>query len=129
MENISLNVNIPKGITAAQAVEIFTSLVDLAKEQTRANVEIRRIDAMENVMITKIITDYDRFNKLLFATFAERSKTIEKHFEVIDKGIKDNDRDMILGGLKCLGDFVKDSPYGNFDRFSVQFDAGTLPPI
>ena len=120
---------IPDGITVSQAVDIFTSLVDLAKEQTRAKVRIREISAMENIMITKIITDHDRFNKLLMATFAERSKTIEKHFQVIDKGIKDDDRDLILGGLKCLADFVKDSPYGNFDKFSAQFDAGTLPPI
>ena len=121
--------NVPEGITAAQAVEVFTSLVDLAKEQIRANVEITRINAMENVMITNIIHKYDLYHKLLAATFMERNKIIEKHFETIDKGINDNDHTLILGGLKSLADIVKDSPYGNFDRFSAQFDARALPPI
>jgi len=117
------------GGTAEQAMGFFSELVDFGKEIKRQNVEIKRIEAMERVMLTKITAHYDLCHKFLAATFAERGITIEKHFEVIDKGIRDNDRQMILGGLHSLANFVKDSPFANFDKFSIAFDAGTLPPI
>ncbi|MCL2192722.1 MAG: hypothetical protein FWB78_04925 [Treponema sp.] len=117
------------GGTAEQAFGFLSNLADLGKEITRSKVEIRRIDAMENVLITKLTYQYDSYHKLLAATFAKRGIAIEKHFAVIDKGIKDNDRELILGGLHSLASIVKENPFTNFERFSADFDAGTLPPI
>ena len=120
---------IPKGMTGEQATEIFSGLVGLAKDASRHEEEIRKIDAMENAMITEITRKYDLYHKLLAHTFAERAAVIKKHFEAIDKGIKDNDRDLILGGLQSLASFVKESPFANIEQFSVAFRSGTLPPI
>jgi len=132
-----LTTNFQKGIalmeaasgSAEQAFGFLSNLVDLGKEITRSKVEIRRIDAMENYLITKLTYQYDIYHKLLAATFAERGKTIEKHFTVIDMGIKTSDRELILGGLHSLASIVKESPFTNFERFSAAFNAGTLPPI
>jgi hypothetical protein len=54
---------------------------------------------------------------------------LRPHKEVIDKGIRENDHSLILAGLGSLADIVKDSPFGNLQRFSAQFDANALPPI
>jgi len=121
------------GITAEQTIEVFKGLTDLGKEFINANVEIKRIDAeveriksIENVMIQRIKEQSKIYNQLLTGIFASRDKAIEKHFKVIDKGIKDNDREMILGGLYSLASVVKESPFADFEKFSIAFDSGNI---
>ncbi|GMO34239.1 MAG: hypothetical protein Ta2B_14750 [Termitinemataceae bacterium] len=120
---------VPANVSREDAISVFSKLADFAIESQRNKTERRRIDAMERMMIEQITTDYKKFHATLTATFAERSKVIEKQFEVIDKGMRENNDILILGGLKCLSDVVKNSPFANFATFREAFDQGTLPPI
>jgi hypothetical protein len=116
-----------------EALRIFGELghraADVAVVAMQNNTEIRRISAMENVMIENIRLKYDMYQRVFAAVFAERKSAIGKHFEVIDKGMRENNMQLILGGLKCLSDIVATSPFANLEQFSAAFDNNALPPI
>lgn len=49
--------------------------------------------------------------------FSERRDVINKNFEIIDKGLREGNDELILSGLKMVGDFVSKNPLGSFDSF------------
>ena len=67
--------------------------------------------------LVKIVSDYKIKQGYLQAVFAERSKIIDKHFEIIDKGLKENNDDLILQGLRGASEFVSTNPLNNFENF------------
>jgi hypothetical protein len=140
--------NESKGSKALRAIETFSNLspemqgnalkvfgelgnraADVAIAAMHNKTEITRITAMENVMIENIRLKYDMYQRVFGAVFAERKSAINKHFEVIDKGMRENNVQLIIGGLKCLSDIVATSPFANLEQFSAAFDANALPPI
>jgi hypothetical protein len=104
---------VPSDVSKTDAIDAFTNLLNFGIEVSRAKTERVRIKAMEKIMLTEINRRYDFYEKLLIGTFSERNKIIEKHFDVIDKGMKDNDSSLILMGLTQLSDIVKTSPFAN----------------
>ncbi|MDE5418481.1 hypothetical protein L3049_10715 [Labilibaculum sp. DW002] len=54
--------------------------------------------------------------------FSERRAVINKHFEVIDKGLKDGNDELLLQGLRSVSDFVSNNPLENFDKFCEVLD-------
>lgn len=71
---------------------------------------------LKNELAT-IVADFKIKQGYLHAIFDERSRIIDKHFEVIDKGIRENNDDLILKGLRGASEFVSNNPLNNFDVF------------
>jgi hypothetical protein len=108
---------VPKGFDRSEAMSAFNNLVNLATELSRADVrkdklrtERAKISAKSRVMITEITLKYQFYHDLLEKAFEGRSESIAKGLEVIDKGIRDNNNELILSGLEKVTDIVKDSP-------------------
>jgi hypothetical protein len=120
---------LPLDISKADALEIISKFLDFAIIAKQSEVEITRINAMENMMITNITLKYDLYRRFFAAKFAERGKAIDKQFEVIDRGIQNNDKELIINGLKYLSETVKSSPLADFEKFKAAFDADALLPI
>jgi len=82
--------------------------------------ESKRLDN-ENIKLNNdlanIVSDFKLKQSYLQAIFSERSKIIDKHFEAIDKGLRENNDMLVLQGLKAASDFVSTNPLDNFDTF------------
>jgi hypothetical protein len=117
MENEeNLNAVIPSSFQPAAALDAFGKLMDYARELTITDREKTRYSAARDVMITDITHKYEFYHELLVATFIERSKSIDKYFEIIDDGIKKDYNERINMGLKYLTDFVKETPFKNIQN-------------
>jgi hypothetical protein len=114
---------------ASGAMSQASDMLNQSAKVLKAVRDIRKIDAMENVMITEITQKYDLYRNVFGAIFAQRGKAIDKYFEVIDKGMNENNNQLIIEGLRYLSDTVKSSPFADFKSFKENFKGGTLPPI
>lgn len=82
--------------------------------------ESKRIDN-ENLQLKKelveIVGNFKQNQSIIQNIFSERGRIIDKHFELIDKGMRENDDKMILEGLRAASQFVITNPLENFDDF------------
>ncbi|EKT4550796.1 hypothetical protein JE952_002453, partial [Flavobacterium psychrophilum] len=76
---------------------------DLLNKAGNIYLESKKIDndnlKLKNELVT-IVSDFKIKQGYLHAIFDERSRIIDKHFEVIDKGIRENNDELILKGLR-----------------------------
>lgn len=68
--------------------------------------------------LTEILSEFQLKQSIINNVFSERSRIIDKHFEIIDKGLKENNEKLILEGLKGASDFVSKNPLENFELFN-----------
>lgn len=100
-----------------QKLEQAHNLINTAAE---IHLESKRLDN-ENLKLKKeiaaIVSDFKLKQGYLQAVFSERSRIIDKHFEAIDKGLREGNDEMVLQGLRSAGDFVSTNPLDNFETF------------
>lgn len=96
------------------------NVTDLLNKAGNVYLESKRIDndnlRLKNELIS-IVADFKLKQGYLQAIFLERSKIIDKHFEAIDKGLRENNDELVLQGLRSASDFVSTNPLDNFDNF------------
>lgn len=83
-------------------------------------IESKKLDnenlRLKNELVS-IVSDFKIKQGYLQAIFSERSRIIDKHFEIINKGIRENNDDLILQGLKGASDFASTNPLDSFENF------------
>ncbi len=109
----------PLDVTSA-----FTMFLEYKKEAEITKREIKRLDVAKETLLYEIERKYDFFHSLFTQVFAERKLAIEKDFEIIDKGIKENDKELILMGLANLSMVVASSPFSNIGELSKLLESG-----
>lgn len=102
---------------ANQRLQHATDLIDKAGN---VYLESKRIDN-ENLKLknelASIVSDFKMKQGYLQAIFAERTRIIDKHFEAIDKGLRENNDALVLQGLRGASEFVSTNPLDNFAAF------------
>ena len=110
---------IPNNIPVPDVTKAFDLLMEYKKENEQTKREIARYDAMKEVMITEITRKYGFYEKLFKAVFSERKTAIDKYFSVIDKGIQENNNELVLAGLSNLSNVVASSPFANIGELKA----------
>jgi len=103
-------------IPAKDIPKLFEMLVKCRKESEMTQREIKKYDAMKEVMIKEISGKYAFYESLFAKIFAERSSVIKKDFEIIDKGIKEKDRELLSAGLSGLSELISRSPAMDMEK-------------
>ena len=106
-------------------LSFFENLVQAHREQMATTQEIARIDAARECALAAIGSKYALLHKVFDRVFEERAHAIDKHFQIIEKGLKRNDRELILGGLRGLSEIVSSSPFGNVEQLGKLLESGT----
>ena len=106
--------NVP--IPAAEIPRLFDMLVECRKETEITKREEKKIDAMKEVMIREITGKYSFYEFLFSKIFAERQEAIKKDFQIIDEGMKKNNRELITAGISGLSQIVATSPMADLDK-------------
>jgi len=99
---------------------LFEMLLSCRKESEMTKRELKKYDSMKDVMIQEITGKYNFYEFLFSKIFAERQETIKKEFEIIDEGMKRNDRDLIATGVAGLSQVVASSPIADLDKLRGQ---------
>jgi hypothetical protein len=95
----------------------FELLLEARKESETTKREGKKYEAIRDVMVQEISGRYGFYQYCFSQIFAERRGVILKDFEVIDKGMKENNRDLISAGLAALAQVVSSSPLKEMEKF------------
>jgi len=111
-EILKNNITIP----AEEIPRLFEMLQQCRKESEITQREVKKYDAMKEVMLKEITGKYAFYEFLFSKIFAERAEAIKKDFEVIDLGIKQNNRELINAGVSGLSQIVASSPVMDMEK-------------
>ena len=103
-------------IPAEEIPRFFEMLLGCKKESEQTKREIKKYDSMKEVMIQEITGKYSFYEFLFSKIFAERAEAIKKDFEIIDRGMKQNNRDLIATGVSGLSQIVASSPFTDMEK-------------
>ena len=103
-------------IPAEEIPRLFKLLQGCRKESEITQREVKKYDAMKEVMIREITGKYAFYEFLFSKIFAERAEAIKKDFEIIDRGMKQNNRDLVATGVSALSQIVASSPITDMEK-------------
>ena len=98
-------------IDAAQNIAGMFNECLLAQDRTK------QMQAWSKVEIAKTIAKFKTAQAFMEGTFGERDKALTKHYDLLDKAVASNDRDMILASLHGISSIVTKSPLEDFQKF------------
>jgi hypothetical protein len=103
-------------IPADEIPRLFEMLLECQRESELSKREIKKFDSIKEVMIQEITGKYAFYEFLFSKIFDERKEAIQKDFQIIDEGIKKNNRDLIATGVSGLSQVVASSPIADMDK-------------
>ena len=103
-------------IPAEEIPRFFEMLTECRKESEMTKREIKKYDSMKEVMIREITGKYSFYEFLFSKIFAERQESLKKDFQIIDEGMKRNDRELISMGVSGLSQLVASSPIADLEK-------------
>ena len=109
-------------IPSEEIPRLFEMLLSCKKESELTKREIKRYDAMKEVMIQEITGRYSFYEFLFSKIFAERQEVIKKDFEIIDQGMKQNNVDLINAGVSGLSQLVASSPFTDLEKLRLRIE-------
>lgn len=110
-------------------LDFFNSLLEAYKENQITERELARIEAQKEIVLLHIKEKYNLYHKIFDKIFEERQQAINKSFEVIDKGIRDDNRDLISSGLHALSKVVSSSPFVNLQQLRQALEGNEIIEI
>ena len=102
--------------------KLFKLFLDSRKETEITKRELHKLDSIKDVMIQEITGKYKFYEFFFDKIFSERRDAIRKDFEIIDKGMKENNRDLINSGVAGLSQIVSASPFTDMERLKRLID-------
>ena len=96
---------------AADVAKFFQDLMYVYNEN-------KKIDLEKEALLHEMELKYELYNKIFYEIFSERRLAINKSFEIIDKGIANQDREIISLGLSTLSKVVTTSPFLDLESLS-----------
>ena len=106
-------------IPAEEIPRLFEMLVECQKESEKTKRQIKKYDSMKEVMIQEITGKYAFYEFFFSKIFTERQEAIKKDFDIIDQGMKQNNRDMIATGVAGLSQVVTSSPFSDMNKLKL----------
>lgn len=115
---------VSKVIPAADLLSTMKMLVEANRDNNQTKRDIAIIEAKTDLLVKEMELKYDLYYKVFGTIFNERKQAIDKSFEIIDKGLKENNKDLISMGLGSLSQVVSSSPFSNLSELSNLLNSG-----
>jgi len=84
----------------------------------------KKVPCVSELDITSTSQMFVDYKKEAEITKRERRQAIDKFFEIIDKGIEENDRELIAFGLSSLSNVIASSLFSNIGELTKLIESG-----
>ena len=109
------NVAITAGNVVRDIGNFYTQCTEM-KERTK------QLEMMTNLELAKITARYKATEEFLTETFKERREALHKNYDIIDRAIESNDREMIIVALQNISGIVTSSPLKDLEKFAELYN-------
>lgn len=113
--------NLTGTLNQAERIASLYSDCQMVKAQTE------QVKAWSQVEIAKTVAKYKSCQEFMYHTFGERDKALAKHYELLDKAIEGNDKDLIISALQGIGGIVTKSPLQDLEEFAKLYEDTSQP--
>ena len=108
---VKTDMDLPVETNSSDPFMALGKFFEFAREDSITKRKIEEYRTKREIIITKIITECELKRQYMELTFAERRKVIEECFKRIDKGIENNDHQLIAMGFQLVDNVVKNNPF------------------
>ena len=91
---------------------------------TQKTEQVRMI-AQERIINT--LAKFKQNQDIIEKVFGERDKALSKYYEILDKALASNDRQMLLASMEQISKVVTTSPLAEIERLSQVYDDTSQP--
>ena len=103
--------------TSERAIDAAQNIAGMFTECMLAQERTKQMQEWGKVEIANTIAKFKTAQSFLEGTFGERDKALVKHYDLLDKAVASNDRDLILASLQGISSIVTKSPLDDFEKF------------
>ncbi|MEX6495296.1 hypothetical protein [Fusobacterium animalis] len=107
----------------------FKNLIEVYKEGKKTDLEIEQLRLKKELLLTEMEKRHELYNKIFTEIFVERRMAIQKYFEIIDRGLAENNRELISIGLSHLSQVVTTSPFSDINALSKKLENNEIIEI
>ncbi len=107
----------------------FETLMEVYKEGKKTDLEIEQLRMKKEILLAEMEKKHDLYNKIFTEIFVERRMAIQKYFEIIDRGLAENNRELISIGLSHLSQVVTTSPFSDINSLSKKLESNEIIEI
>ena len=102
-------------------------IASLYRDCQMVEAQTEQVKAWSQVEIAKTVAKYKSCQEFMYHTFGERDKALTKHYELLDKAIEGNDKDLIISALQGIGGIVTKSPLQDLEEFAKLYEDTSQP--
>lgn len=102
-------------------------VADVYAECKRVEAQAEQVKAWGQVEMAKTIAKYKSCQEFMYHTFGERDKALTRHYELLDKALAVNDKDLIVEALRGIGNIITKSPLEDLKQFAKLYEDTSLP--
>ncbi len=111
--------------TANNALNFAGKVAEMYAECKRVEAQTEQVKAWSQVEIAKTIAKYKSCQEFMYHTFGERDRALTKHYDLLDKAIANDDKELIIEALRGIGGIVTKSPLEDLEQFAKLYDDTT----
>ena len=97
-------------------------IASLYRDCQMVEAQTEQVKAWSQVEIAKTVAKYKSCQEFMYHTFGERDKALTKHYDLLDKAIEGNDKDLIIAALQGIGGIVTKSPLQDLEQFAKLYE-------
>lgn len=118
----------------SQHTMLLDKTLDLANQVTEVYAESQRLNAQvdmaricSQVELAKIASKFQVTKHTIEKVFGERQSALSKHYDTLDYGIKNGDREIIIAAMHEISSIVVSSPLSDIQDFIEAFNTEGAP--
>ncbi len=113
--------------TAYMIADKTQELMGLYAQCKQVEEHTKQLKVWSEVEIARTVAKYKSCQDFLDKTFGEREHALNKHYELLDKAVESNDKDLIIAALSGISSIVTKSPLDDFEEFVKLYNDDSQP--
>jgi hypothetical protein len=116
--------SVEKYMPSPDVLAFFDNLVSAFREEQKTQRDLAQIGAKRDLLIAEVTRRFELYQSVFDNIFAERKDAVDKHFELVERGIATNNKELIVHGLQGISTIVASSPFANIQELSKLMESG-----